>query len=353
MTSGTLTQTLARAKWAFSTRRVDPGDAAGLSTRFEDAGAGDLVLGRVMSIGSHRRIQLTSGRPSILYPEDLVVLACGARYAPDQFEGIAKLDADGADMLAGGGCLGQMRQRNSEMKAPTRIEPVGLLTSTDGTIINLADYALAPCPGRSDIPVIGVVGASMNAGKTTATAALVYGLRQAGWRVAAIKATGTGAFGDYNAYADAGAEYVGDFTDTGMVSTYLEPLSRIIPSMDRLVREGAEHGCDIAVVELADGVFQRETAAMLERLDVQERFAGFVFACGDALAATGGVSVLRNLGIEPAVLTGKVSCSPMATGEAEAATGIDIVTKACLSDPAVANSLVHSMASGARLRPAA
>ena len=45
--------------------------------------------------------------------------------------------------------------------------------------------------------------------------------------VAALKATGTGAFGDFNAYTDAGAGYVADFTDVGMVSTYRQPLSRI------------------------------------------------------------------------------------------------------------------------------
>ncbi|WVJ71404.1 hypothetical protein FLP41_03630 (plasmid) [Paracoccus marcusii] len=65
----------------------------------------------------------------------------------------------------------------------------------------------------------------MNSGKTLATAQLALGLRRAGYRVAALKGTGTGAFGDLNEYADTGAHLVADFTDAGMVTTYQEPLS--------------------------------------------------------------------------------------------------------------------------------
>jgi hypothetical protein len=104
------------AKWAFSTRRVNRSDIQGHVTDVASAKAGDLILGRVVSIGQHPRIQLTSGRPSKLYPGDLVVLPCGARYAPDQFEGLAEIDPEGCDMLAGGGCLGRMVSRNTRSR---------------------------------------------------------------------------------------------------------------------------------------------------------------------------------------------------------------------------------------------
>ncbi|HBQ36578.1 MAG TPA: DUF1611 domain-containing protein [Rhodobacteraceae bacterium] len=334
---------LEQAKWAFATRRVDHSDACGLSQNFKDAIAGDLVLGRVTSISSHKRIQLPSGRPSRLYPDDLVVLAVGARYAADQFEGYAEIDANGADMLAGGGCIGRMVARNERVKAPTRIEPLGLLKNADERIINLADYALTDVQDHATIPVICIVGSGMNGGKTTATAALIYGLRQAGWNVAGLKGTGTGAFGDYNAYADAGAHYVGDFTDTGMVTTYLEPKSRIVTTIDRLLVESEARGCDIAVLEIADGVLQKETIELLQDPSVRGRMSGFIYACGDALSAAGGVHALRGHGIEPAAITGIVSCSPMATTEAVNATGIEVVTRQGLSDPAIASSLFNAM----------
>ncbi len=334
---------LAQAKWSFSTRRVDQSDTCGLSQNFKDAIAGDLVLGRVTSISSHKRIQLPSGRPSILYPDDLVVLAVGARYAADQFEGYAEIDANGADMLAGGGCIGRMVIKNERIKPPTRIEPIGLLKNAAERIINLADYALPDVQSHTTIPVICVVGSGMNGGKTTATAALIYGLRQAGWNVAGLKGTGTGAFGDYNAYVDAGAHYAGDFTDTGMVSTYLEPKARIVAAINRLLVESEAQGCDIAVLEIADGVLQKETIELLKDPSVRGRMSGFIYACGDALSAAGGVHVLRGHGIKPAAITGIVSCSPMAAIETTNATGIEVVTKQGLSDPAIASSLFNAM----------
>jgi hypothetical protein len=330
-------------KWAFTTRRVTRSDAVRLNNDLSDAVSGDLVLGLIDVIGSQKNIQLAEGRPSELYPGDRVVLACGARYAPDQFEGVAELGGHGADMLAAGGVLGRMRRCHDRMSAPTRVIPVGRLANLVGRVLNLADYALAPAARPARLTALGVVGASMNAGKTTAVASLVHGLRRGGLRVAALKATGTGAYGDFNAYRDAGATFVADFTDVGMVSTYLEPVPRIVAGLDTLLAAAADAECDVAVVELADGVFQAETATLLQDPSVLTAFAGFVFAAPDALAAAGGCRTLRDWGIEPAALTGRLSCSPLGAAEAEAATGVEVLTRANLCDPAIATSLVMAM----------
>ena len=100
----------AEAKWAFTTRRVDQADARGLQHDVSLAVSGDLVLGQVIKIGQHKKLQLTEARFSELYPSDFVVVACGDRYAPDQFEAVAELDPEGADLVAGGGVLGKMRK---------------------------------------------------------------------------------------------------------------------------------------------------------------------------------------------------------------------------------------------------
>ena len=338
-----LQNTLKTAKWAFSTRRVAKTDAVSCSTSVEDAISGDLVIGRIMSVGSHPRVQLADGRPSDLYEGDLIVVACGARYASDQFEGVALLSAEGSDLLAGGGCLGQMRQKHARMKAPTRVEPLGLLCDSTGQTLNLQRYAM-PCPPQpTGLTVIGVVGASMNAGKTSAVASLVHGLEGAGYRVAAIKVTGTGAFGDWLAYHDAGASFVTDFTDAGMVSTYLQPLPRLVNALNDMLGAASQADCEVAVVEFADGVLQRETQALLERSDVREKFAGFLFAAPDALAALGGQHHMASLGLKPTALTGLISASPLNALEAEAATGLKVLSRETLRDPAQAASLLHQM----------
>lgn len=332
---------LEQAKWAFVTRRVRRTDGVAFRDDFGAVMPGDLILGRVQRIGQHRGIQLVTGRRSDLFCGDLVVLAAAARYAPDQFEGVARIDPRGADLLASGGCLGQMRDRNFRTRLPTCVYPLGRVMRADGKPVNLGDYALPPNSSETDIPVIGVIGTAMNSGKTLATARLGYGLRQAGRKVALIKVTGTGAFGDYNEYVDTGASYVADFTDAGLASTYMQPLARIKDAFDRLLSEAVRRRCDVAVMEIADGIFQRETAALLNDSSFTKRLAGLIFACGDAVSAAGGAMELRRLDISPLALTGLVSCSPMASREAKGQTGLRIVTKEDLADPAQAMGLLR------------
>lgn len=332
-----------QAKWAYTTRRVVRSKIAGIERSLDGAQPGDLILGRITRIGSHKRLQLSTGRPSRLYPGDLVVVACGARYATDQFEGIAELPDCGAQMLAGGGLVGRMRTRNDRMANPTEVLPLGILTDRHGQVRNTMDFSLPDLPDETGVPTIGVVGAAMNAGKTTSVACLVRGLAHSGHRVAAIKATGTGAFGDYNAYFDAGAHFVADFVDAGMASTYLEPLPRITAGTERLLAHARAHGCTVAIVELADGILQRETAALLHDARFRQQFHGWIYAASDAMSAMGCMSTLTELGLSPDVLTGKLTASPLAVEEVRAHLDIPVATSGDLMDPALATALVNRM----------
>lgn len=335
------TPIVAAAKWAFTTRRVNKADVGGISKDFHFAQSGDLVIAEVVSIGSHKCTQLATGRNSTLYVGDKIVLCCGDRYAPDQFEGRGVIVSDVCDMLAGGGLIGKMNYKNEKISDPTQLRPIGLLTDSGGDIINIASYSIPNRSAPSDLTVIGVVGASMNAGKTTATVALAYGLKQAGYNVATIKATGTGAFGDFNAMIDAGIEHVADFTDAGMPSTYLQSADRVEQGMSSLLADAKANGADIAVVELADGIYQKETANLLENSElVKGIFDGFMYASGDAVSAVGGVKHLRNIGYEPVAVSGMVSLSPLAVKEAEAITGVSILKKQELECPDLAKSII-------------
>lgn len=338
-----MTSTFPRAKWCFSSRRIDPSRAHGLDKDLASTKPGEMILGRVITIGQHARIQLPTGRPATLYPGDLVAMPCGARYAPDQFEGVAEIDPNGCDMLAGGGCLGRMVHRNARRKEPTRVQPLGRILDADGQVISTADGALPAADTSIHIPVVAVLGTAMNSGKTTAAVALSHGLTKAGWQVGALKGTGTGAFGDFNDYVDTGAAFVADFTDAGMATTYMEPLDRVMAGIIDLVVAAQNEGCNIAVLEIADGLFQRETEALLADPIFKSVLSGVIFACGDALAASGGVTILARNRVRPLALTGMLSCSPMATQEARDNTGIDVLTRQQLLDPAQANRLATLM----------
>ena len=330
----------AYAKWAFTTRRVRRSDVAGLKPDVRSAAAGDLVLGEITQIGQHKRLQLSEARYSTSFVDDCVVVACGDRYAPDQFEGVAELDPDGADLIAAGGLVGRRRNAHDRMAAPTQIRPLGLLTACSGEVINLARYSLPLRPLQRDVPVICVVGSSMNGGKTTTAVSLAHGLGKAGLRVAGIKATGTGAFGDFNAFRDAGVPFVADFTDAGMASTYRQPLERIERGFQKLLAHAAADQVDVAIVELADGVCQHETARLLQGSQFRDALVAVLMAAPDALSAIGGVSILRQMGLETAAVSGMVSCSPLAAREAERRTSVPVLSRADLCDPGKAAALV-------------
>ena len=314
-------------------------DAVGLSGSYASAVAGDLVLCQILEIGQHKNIQLSDRRNSASYPGDLVVLCLGDRYAPDQFLCRAELRDGPVDLAAGGGLVGIVEQSHQKMSRPTSVLPLGLLINPTGKVMNIADYALPPKAPNTDVTVIGVFGASMNSGKTTAAASLAHGLRRAGHNVAGVKATGTGAFGDFNAFADAGVP-VTDFTDVGMPTTYKMPMDRVERGFDTLVATAAENGAAVIVVEIADGVFQKETRAILTKSSIRDRLDAILFAAPDALGAYGGVAVLERYGMSPFAISGMVSCSPLASAEAAEITGLPIVSREQLCDRAVVTDLL-------------
>ncbi|MCF2870647.1 hypothetical protein L0664_06180 [Octadecabacter sp. G9-8] len=320
------------AKWSFTTRRVDRSDVCGISTQMSCATAGDLILCEIAEIGQHKKIQLAERRVSISYPGDLVVLCLGDRYAPDQFLASAIIDDDLIDLVAGGGVAGRVDAAHVRMDEPTRLKPLGLLTGANGQVLNVDDYALQPLPANDQVTVIGVFGASMNSGKTTAASSLAHGLIKSGYCVAGVKATGTGAFGDFNSFEDGGAPAL-DFTDVGMATTYRMPLDRIEQGFDTLVATAASRGAEVVVVEIADGVFQQETRAILKSSRIKDRLDGILFAAPDALSALGGVTVLERDGLRPFAISGMVSCSPLAAAEAAEITARPILTREDLWTP--------------------
>ncbi|MEL6319017.1 MAG: DUF1611 domain-containing protein, partial [Pseudomonadota bacterium] len=334
---------LRTAKWSFTTRRVDRRRAAGLSSALETARSGDVVLCEVMRIGQHKKLQLAEGRYAETYVGDLFAMACGGRYAPDQFEGVAELDAEGSDQLAAGGIVGKMRFANGGMAAPTRLRPIGLVVDRCGEALNVGAFAVKP-PKRAARPaVIGVVGASMNAGKTTTVASLAHGLTRAGRRCATIKVTGTGAFGDFNAFRDAGAAVVADFTDVGFASTYMQPLPRLQRCFDDLLDLVVDQGADVVVAEFADGVLQRETREMLRDPTVRALLDGLLYASPDAMGAIAGVRELADLGCAPVRICGLVTNSPLAMREAAAAISIPFATRDALCGAEHANALLNEV----------
>jgi len=332
------------AKRAFTTRRVDLSLARGLLVEGAAPKAGDLVLARVEQIGHHARIELRDGRRSALYVGDEILLAYGARYAPDQFEAVVPDDLSACDLVAGGGLAGQVIARHSKTRAPTRLQPIGLLADRNGQPLNLVRFALPETIVAWRPTVIVVCGTSMNAGKTTTAAHLIKGLRRAGLRVGAAKVTGTGSGGDIWSMADAGAQPVYDFTDMGHATTFKVDPAELERVALQLIDHLAAARSEVVVVEIADGLFQAETAALLSSPAFSARTDAVVFAAADAMGAAFGVDWLRRHGLPVVAVSGLVTASPLARDEAGAATGLPVAHINQLSDGAQVAQIVFSEA---------
>jgi hypothetical protein len=350
----TLQQRLRRAKSAYTTRRVDLSSADLLITAGRAPRAGDLVLARVSEIGQHARLELRDGRRARLHPGDEVVVCYGARYAPDQFESVLPEDLGGCDLVAAGGVASRMLCRHRRMRAPTALEPVGLLAGADGEPLNIACWSLPTrrCAEGARPPVLAVLGTSMNSGKTTTAESLVRGFGQRGLEVAAAKVTGTGAGGDRWCVKDAGAHPVLDFTDAGVPSTFGLDLPALERVMHTLVATLADGSPDVIVLEVADGLCQRETAALLRGDAFRELVDGIVFAAGEALGARAGVEELARIGCPVLAVSGLITASPLASREAASVTGLPVAPNADIAAGVWLPDLA-ALAPGRRQRAAA
>lgn len=337
-------QRIAAAKAAYTTRRVDlsPARSLTLVSGIEVVPhAGDLVLARVAEIGQHKRVELATGRRAALYVGDEILVAYGGRYAPDQFEADVPPDLSYCQLVAGGGLAARVVTAHLDMDDATGIVPIGLIADSTGRLLNVRDGALIPRAGGQTRPLTFVVaGTSMNSGKTTTVAAIAHGLAAAGLRVGATKVTGTGAGGDPYLFTDAGAAEVLDFTDAGYASTYRVPVPELAQAFVLLHGELAARGVDVIVVEIADGILQQETSALLRESAVVERTDGMVFAAGDALGAVTGVTRLRGLGLQVLAASGVLTCSPLAIREAQAVLDVPVYSPEDLADPSIAQSLI-------------
>ena len=218
------------------------------------------------------------------------------------------------------------------MKRPTLLQPVGLVTDADGKRINLRDSRLPRRKSSARPLTVAVAGTSMNAGKTTTAAHLIKGLDRAGLKVAAAKITGTGAGGDFWFMVDSGAHPVLDFTDAGHASTFGLTPEDLEDVMETLVAELASHRPDVIVLEIADGIFQQETASLLTSDCCHRLVDRLLFTAGDATGALAGKLWLDQQKLPLIGISGALTASPLATREAELASSMPVYTTDQLGD---------------------
>lgn len=334
---------LARAKRAFTTRRVDLSGASLIGTAHRPQ-VGSVVLSEVTSIGQHRHLELCDGRRSRLFTGDEIITCYGHRYAPDQYEATVPDDVGPCELTTSGGVTGTVQHRHARAGRATRLRPIALLGDANGQPLTLDRFAL-PVPGTgvtSPAPVFAVLGTSMNSGKTTTAAHLIHGLGRAGLRVAAAKVSGTGSGADYWHMKDAGAVAVLDFSDCGMPSTYRVDPTALQAVAATILAELAKAQPDAIVLEIADGLYQRETAMIAASPWFREIVDAVLFAAPDAMSLFAGVTLLRQHALPLVAVSGVVTMSPLAMREARGAIDVPVLTVSDLENPEMITPLVFA-----------
>ena len=223
-------------------------------------------------------------------------------------------------MLARSGIVGLVKHKNSMIKDPTRVEVTGYVCDPDGTVLNTRNFNLITPKTDTKAPnrarMILVIGTAMNCGKSVTAAACCWALSTMGHTVRGAKVTGTASLKDILLMEDSGASPVADFSFMGYPSTYLLELPELLRIFNTLDLKYANSPKNYWVVELADGVLQRETAMLLRSPDVLSRVYRVIFNAADAFSAIGGLDVLKKeFGLVPDAISGICAGSPLAVRE--------------------------------------
>ncbi|MBN1257332.1 MAG: hypothetical protein JXA52_06465 [Planctomycetes bacterium] len=291
---------------------------------------GDLVYGSVEYLGQHTSLENRQGRIHTIYDGSKAVFVLGNRYAPDYYEGFVpnKLP-ETIDLLARSGVIGSAKYKNAKIKDPTKIKVLGYVCDKDGRFVNTRQFnqIIPKKTVKTDkrAKMILVVGTCMNSGKSYAAAACCWILNNLGYKVRGAKITGTASLKDILLLEDNGASAIADFTYLGYPSTYMLKETELLHIFNSLDLKFANHPGNYWVVEIADGIIQRETSLLLKHEDIRSRIHKLIFCAQDTFGAIGGLKILRDeFALTPDAISGVCSSSPLGIRELQEYTDLPI-----------------------------
>ena len=282
---------------------------------------GDVVFGEIRELGHHRTLESRSARIHTVNVGTRAVFVFGNRYAPDHYEGrLPGAFSDKVDLVSRGGVVGRVTHQNEQIGAPTSVKLLGYVCDENGEPVNTRNHVLlkakAASRSKPGAKLVLCIGTSMNSGKTHAAAACCYAISSMGRRVRAAKITGTASLKDILLMNDCGAEHVADFTYFGHPSTYLLDEEQLLTVFNTIDMKYGNDPNNYLVFEIADGLFQRETAILLKSEFVRDRIGKLVFCARDAAGVYGGLAILKSeFGLTPDAISGVCSSSPLTVQE--------------------------------------
>ncbi len=295
--------------------------------------AGDVGLFQVIEVDRHSSMQCIDKRSHSIFDGDYILAVFGDRYATSQYEGYVPTEPlDVYHIIGAGGVIGIVHTKNAAWKdyEPTTVKMVGYCCDADGNVLNTLFRNKKRAAFAGHVPnnakTILSIGSTMDSGKTTTAAHIARGLKTTGKQVVFMKLTGTVYTKDVDYVVDCGADSGVDFSNMGFPSTYLIDKDTILDIYQSLLNEIAVINPDYIVMEIADGLFQRETSMLLSDKQFMSTINNVVFSCGDSLSVMAGLQVLNSWDIQPCMVSGRFTMSPLLITEVKDRMNIPVHT---------------------------
>jgi hypothetical protein len=287
---------------------------------------GDVIYGKIDEIKQHNRLENKVGRIHYIHDNTKALFVLGNRYAADYYEAIMPLQIGSKiDLVSRSGLVAKVNKKNASIKDPTQVKVIGYVCDQDGNIVNTINYKKNKnkTKTKTKSKLILSLGTNMNSGKTTTAAMCCWTLSKAGHYVTASKITGTASLKDILFMQDSGASKILDFSYFGYPSTYMMNYDE----MDSMFLEfEALNSKGYWVVELADGILQRETSYLLENKYFRSRISKIIFSANDSFSAISGLEILKDkFSYKVDAVSGVVSGSPLMIEELDKYTDIPVI----------------------------
>lgn len=284
---------------------------------------GDVVIAEICELGQHTRFEDPGGKEIPLQVGNVVAVVLGRRYSTQEFHGrVPERLTQGAefDLLNIGGIAGEVVSRNTLARAPSRLIYLGHAINDQGQKMNTANFGIAASgerkQDRSPLRIIAVLGADMDCGKTMTAGRIINNLSAHGFKVGGVKLTGTSRMKDILWMKNCGAHLVLDFMDIGYPSTYRCSLAELEHIFEVFKEYFSQSGCEFLIMEVADGIFQRETEMVFHCPTIMNDISLLAFAASDSVSAYGGIQYLQqSCGIVPDFVSGLIAANSLSKAE--------------------------------------
>ncbi|MBU0711109.1 hypothetical protein KJ762_09625 [bacterium] len=304
-------------KWTWSARKLqrEKCNISSITDNYTPK-PGDVVVVQVLKVANHTRIYSFDNKFVRLYQGDIIAGTLGFRYASDAFHADT-INLSNLHLLTNSGLIGTVKNRHLKIGEPTRVKLIGTIADRqNGKNVNLKETFFHP--GNFNLiypPVIFVIGSGMNSGKTTSAARIGRLLIERGLSVSLLKVTGSVAYRDLFEYEATGAQYTADFSDYGFPSTYLCSQKELVALYSRMLEDTLSIKPDVVIVEIADGILQRETQLLLKSNIARFTSIGVILTAPCACSALTLVEKVKQLDYSPIAVTGLITNSPLFVAE--------------------------------------